>query len=215
MQTRGLSAGAQSRLGIRDRSGRNTPRDYFLRWRIFARIRRFFRPIFRRPLPLFFTPTRFASRVSLPSEKNHAHVRPMRCRSVGLHRIGPPIITDHREVVRCGPRAGTPDRVGQFIPDFGRRCVQPTGPQTNRSANDEIPRIRLGRTRSTERQFRSLYTSVPTSLIMATGQLALVTMARITRVPGWSCRTWKRNVSRWFFDISPIGAKLRREPLAW
>ena len=31
--------------------------DYFLRWRIRARIRRFFRPIFRRPRPVFFTPT--------------------------------------------------------------------------------------------------------------------------------------------------------------
>ena len=30
---------------------------YFLRWRIRARIRRFFRPIFRRPRPVFFTPT--------------------------------------------------------------------------------------------------------------------------------------------------------------
>ncbi len=30
---------------------------YFLRWRIFARIRRFLRPILRRPLPVFFVPT--------------------------------------------------------------------------------------------------------------------------------------------------------------
>ncbi len=31
-------------------------RDYFLRWRIFARMRRFLRPSFRRPLPDFFVP---------------------------------------------------------------------------------------------------------------------------------------------------------------
>jgi len=31
---------------------------YFLRCRILARIRRFLRPIFRRPLPDFFVPTR-------------------------------------------------------------------------------------------------------------------------------------------------------------
>ena len=31
---------------------------YFLRWRIFARMRRFFLPILRRPLPVFFVPTR-------------------------------------------------------------------------------------------------------------------------------------------------------------
>ncbi len=31
--------------------------DYFLRCRIFARMRRFFRPIFRRPFPVFFDPT--------------------------------------------------------------------------------------------------------------------------------------------------------------
>lgn len=28
----------------------------YLRWRILARIRRFLRPIFRRPLPVFFVP---------------------------------------------------------------------------------------------------------------------------------------------------------------
>ena len=33
------------------------PRDYFLRWRILLRMRRFFRPTFRRPLPVFFVPT--------------------------------------------------------------------------------------------------------------------------------------------------------------
>lgn len=33
---------------------------YFLRWRIRARIRRFLRPIFLLPLPVFFTPTRFS-----------------------------------------------------------------------------------------------------------------------------------------------------------
>jgi len=32
--------------------------NYFLRWRIFARIRLFLRPSFRRPLPVFFVPTR-------------------------------------------------------------------------------------------------------------------------------------------------------------
>lgn len=39
---------------------------YFLRWRIFARMRRFFRPSFLLPLPLFFTPTnRTSSRTVL------------------------------------------------------------------------------------------------------------------------------------------------------
>ena len=33
-------------------------RDYFLRWRILARIRLFLRPSFRRPLALFLTPTK-------------------------------------------------------------------------------------------------------------------------------------------------------------
>ena len=32
--------------------------NYFLRWRMRARIRRFLRPIFRRPLPVFLTPTK-------------------------------------------------------------------------------------------------------------------------------------------------------------
>jgi hypothetical protein len=31
-------------------------KDYFLRWRILARMRRFLRPSFRRPFPDFFTP---------------------------------------------------------------------------------------------------------------------------------------------------------------
>jgi hypothetical protein len=34
--------------------------NYFLRWRIFERIRRFFRPNFRRPLPVFFVPTHYS-----------------------------------------------------------------------------------------------------------------------------------------------------------
>ena len=36
-------------------------RDYFLRWRIFARMRRFLRPSFRRPLPDFFVPKAFSA----------------------------------------------------------------------------------------------------------------------------------------------------------
>jgi hypothetical protein len=36
----------------RDAAGK----DYFLRWRILARMRRFLRPSFRRPLPDFLTP---------------------------------------------------------------------------------------------------------------------------------------------------------------
>ena len=32
-------------------------KNYFLRWRILARIFRFLRPTFRRPLPVFFVPT--------------------------------------------------------------------------------------------------------------------------------------------------------------
>jgi hypothetical protein len=43
--------------------GRN-PDIYFLRCRIRARIRRFLRPIFLRPRPVFFTPTK-----STPVEK--------------------------------------------------------------------------------------------------------------------------------------------------
>lgn len=35
-------------------------RRYFLRWRILARIRRFLRPTLRRPLPVFFVPTRIS-----------------------------------------------------------------------------------------------------------------------------------------------------------
>ena len=31
---------------------------YFLRWRILERMRRFLRPSLRRPLPVFFVPTR-------------------------------------------------------------------------------------------------------------------------------------------------------------
>ena len=34
---------------------------YFLRWRILDRIRRFLRPIFRRPLPVFLDPTQFSA----------------------------------------------------------------------------------------------------------------------------------------------------------
>jgi hypothetical protein len=41
--------------------GNPTGRNYFLRWRIRARIRRFLRPIFRRPRPVFLTPTSFSS----------------------------------------------------------------------------------------------------------------------------------------------------------
>ncbi|TVP95981.1 MAG: hypothetical protein EA381_17920 [Planctomycetaceae bacterium] len=37
---------------------------YFLRWRIRARIRRFFLPTLRRPLPVFFVPTYSDLRVS-------------------------------------------------------------------------------------------------------------------------------------------------------
>jgi hypothetical protein len=35
---------------------RGSVKDYFLRWRIFDRMRRFLRPSFRRPLPDFLTP---------------------------------------------------------------------------------------------------------------------------------------------------------------
>ena len=34
--------------------------DYFLRWRIFARMRRFLRPSFRRPFPDFLVPKAFS-----------------------------------------------------------------------------------------------------------------------------------------------------------
>ena len=35
--------------------------DYFLRWRILARMRRFLRPIFLRPFPVFLVPTQALS----------------------------------------------------------------------------------------------------------------------------------------------------------
>jgi hypothetical protein len=35
---------------------RRLVKDYFLRWRIFARMRRFLRPSFRRPFPDLFVP---------------------------------------------------------------------------------------------------------------------------------------------------------------
>jgi hypothetical protein len=35
-------------------------KDYFLRWRIFARMRRFLRPSFRRPLPDFLVPNAYS-----------------------------------------------------------------------------------------------------------------------------------------------------------
>lgn len=41
-------------------SGSAQLRRYFLRWRILARMRRFLRPILRRPLPVFFVPTDYA-----------------------------------------------------------------------------------------------------------------------------------------------------------
>jgi hypothetical protein len=43
-------AAAEMRLG----------KDYFLRWRILARMRRFLRPSFRRPFPDFLTPKAFS-----------------------------------------------------------------------------------------------------------------------------------------------------------
>jgi hypothetical protein len=42
----------QNRAAAEMRPGK----DYFLRWRILARMRRFLRPSFRRPLPDFLTP---------------------------------------------------------------------------------------------------------------------------------------------------------------
>lgn len=37
---------------------RPNSQNYFLRWRILARMRRFLRPILRRPFPVFLVPTR-------------------------------------------------------------------------------------------------------------------------------------------------------------
>jgi hypothetical protein len=37
---------------------------YFLRWRILARMRRFFRPILRLPLPVFLVPTQSSERIN-------------------------------------------------------------------------------------------------------------------------------------------------------
>jgi hypothetical protein len=42
----------QNRAAAEMRPGK----DYFLRWRILARMRRFLRPSFRRPFPDFLTP---------------------------------------------------------------------------------------------------------------------------------------------------------------
>ena len=42
--------------------GRGRRAVYFLRWRILARIRRFLRPIFRRPFPVFFVPNAYSSK---------------------------------------------------------------------------------------------------------------------------------------------------------
>ena len=44
--------------------------DYFLRWRILARFRRFLRPILRRPLPDFFVPIWFFARSALVPQQN-------------------------------------------------------------------------------------------------------------------------------------------------
>ena len=44
--------------------------DYFLRWRILLRIRRFLRPILRRPLPDFFVPIWFFARSALVPQQN-------------------------------------------------------------------------------------------------------------------------------------------------
>lgn len=46
-------------VGIPSLEFTSRKRHYFLRWRILARMRRFFRPSFRLPLPLFFTPTKW------------------------------------------------------------------------------------------------------------------------------------------------------------
>ncbi len=58
---RRIEEGTQvARWSAGDRSSRcssQTDQDYRLRCRIFALIRRFLRPIFRRPLPVFFVPT--------------------------------------------------------------------------------------------------------------------------------------------------------------
>lgn len=51
-------------------------RNYFLRWRIRARMRRFLRPILRRPFPVFFTPTSPTSRtVAIRYTKFYLHLR--------------------------------------------------------------------------------------------------------------------------------------------
>ena len=56
--------------GTRLSSVQIVDRCYFFRWRIRARIRRFFRPIFRRPRPVFFTPTSNSSNAKTTTELN-------------------------------------------------------------------------------------------------------------------------------------------------
>ena len=62
-------------------------RDYFLRWRIFARMRRFLRPSFRRPLPDLFVPKAISvckvSKLNQPDvihDSNEIYVRNARAR---------------------------------------------------------------------------------------------------------------------------------------
>ncbi len=49
---------SESRIVRHENESRETRfnKDYFLRWRIFARMRRFLRPCFRRPFPDFLVP---------------------------------------------------------------------------------------------------------------------------------------------------------------
>lgn len=49
-------------VGVKTIRAHRHAENYFLRWRILARILRFLRPIFRRPLPVLFVPTESYSR---------------------------------------------------------------------------------------------------------------------------------------------------------
>ena len=88
---RRTSAAQHSKIDRRAASGGR----YRLRWRILARIRRFFCPSFRRPLPDFFTPTDRSEMIDTEVRSLDAEDRAMSHRgsfpqNSGLSRISQP-----------------------------------------------------------------------------------------------------------------------------
>jgi hypothetical protein len=64
------------------------PPVHFFRWRILARIRRFLRPSFRRPFPVFFVPTRSSpGRRLFNRNANGMRAHCVACHS-GPHAVG-------------------------------------------------------------------------------------------------------------------------------